>query len=139
VTRRFALVDTRHPAFVRATFADGWHPEERDPTSGEQWIWSKGEATFQLENPHDYPLTIACRFDGWSAQERRLSLVRAGGETRPLLRVGTNRSVMNFPVLGVPPGRSTLVLKTDDPPFFAPGDPRPLGVAVFRFTIAPSR
>jgi hypothetical protein len=31
VTRRFALVDTRHPAFVRAEFADGWHPEKAIP------------------------------------------------------------------------------------------------------------
>lgn len=139
VSRRFALVDTRHPAFVRAEFADGWHPEERDRASGEAWQWSKGEATLRLENPHDYPLTINCRIDGWSAQGRRVSLSRAGGDARPLVRVETRRSEMTLPVLGVPPGPSTLVLRTDEPPFFAPGDLRPLGVAVFRFTIAPSR
>jgi hypothetical protein len=139
VTRRFALVDTRHAAFVRADFRDGWHPDERDPATGEAWQWSKGEATLRLVNPHDYPLSIHCSFDGWSAIERRLSFVRAGGEPRPILRLETNRSVKNLPVLGVPPGETTLVLRTDEPPFFAPGDPRPLGIAVFRFTIAPSR
>jgi hypothetical protein len=139
VTRRFALVDTRHPLFVRADFGDGWHPEEFDPRTGEHWRWSKGEATLRVDNPHDYPLAIRCRLDGWSPQERKISLVRANGEARPILRLGAKRTDATLPVLGVPPGPSTLVLRTNDPPFFAPADPRPLGVSVFRFSIAPQR
>jgi hypothetical protein len=139
ITRRFALVDTRHPAFVRAEFGDGWHPEENDPQSGERWRWSKGEATLRLDNPHDYPLSIRCQLDGWSPRERRISFVRAEGEPRPLLLLGDERTIASLPVLGVPPGISTLVLRTNEPPFFAPDDPRPLGVSVFRFSIAPQR
>jgi hypothetical protein len=139
VTQRFALVDTRHPEFVRADFADGWHPVELDSRSGERWRWSKGEATLRLENPHAYPLAIHCSLDGWSARERRVSFVREGGEPRPILRLGDQRTIATLPVLGVPPGESTLVLKTDEPPHYAPDDPRALGISVFRFTIEPRR
>jgi hypothetical protein len=139
IAGRFALVDTRHPAFVRVEFADGWHPAEMNPQTGERWRWSKGEATLRLDNPHDYPLSIRCTLDGWSPRERRLSFVRAGGESRPILRLGNKRVNALLPVLGVPPGGSTLVLRTSEPPFEAPGDPRPLGVSVFRFTLAPQR
>jgi hypothetical protein len=139
VTRRFALVDTRHPAFVRADFGDAWHPPEIDPKTGERWRWSKGEATLLLDNPHNYPLAIECRLDGWSATPRRISFVREGGEARPILRLADRRVTATLPVLGVPPGKSTLVLKTNEPPFHATGDPRPLGVSVFRFTIAPRK
>jgi hypothetical protein len=139
ISRRFALVDTRHPAFVRAEFGDGWHPAEIDPRTRERWQWSKGEATFRFDNPHDYPLTINCRLDGWSPIERRISFVRQGGEPRPILRLGEKRVTASLPVLGVPPGKSVLVLQTNEPPFTAPGDPRPLGISVFRFTIAPRR
>jgi hypothetical protein len=139
VTPRFALVDTRHPEFVRAEFADGWHLPEVDPRSGERWRWSSGEATLRFDNPHEYPLTVQCRIDGWSPRERRISFVREGGEPRPSLRLGDERATATLPALGVPPGQSTLVLQTDEPPFYAPGDPRPLGVSVFQFTITPQR
>jgi hypothetical protein len=139
VTPRFALVDTRHPEFVRAEFADGWHLPEVDPRSGERWRWSSGEATLRFDNPHEYPLTVQCRIDGWSPRERRISFVREGGEPRPSLRLGDEHATATLPALGVPPGQSTLVLQTDEPPFYAPGDPRPLGVSVFRFTITPQR
>jgi hypothetical protein len=139
VTRRFSLVDTRHPAFVRAEFGDGWHPPESDPKTGEHWRWSKGEATIRLHNPQAYPLTIECKLDGWSARERRISFVQEAGEPRAVLRLGEQRGTVRLPALGVPPGESTLLLQTNEPPFHAPEDPRPLGVSVFRFTIAPRK
>lgn len=139
VTRRFALVDTRHPAFVRVEFGEGWHPPEVDPVTREHWQWSKGEATLRLGNPHDYSLALHCTLDGWSPQERRISLVKEGGEARPVQPLGDQRTLTTFPVLSVPPGESTLVMKTNEPPFHAEGDPRPLGVSVFRFAIAPMR
>ena len=137
LTARYALVDTRHPRYVRVTPREGWHPPERGPGGGEWWQWTAGEATLQLVNPRDVPLAIDTVVDGWSAVPRRLSLVRAGGEERPWIQVRTERAPLRLPVLGVPPGESTLRLRTPEPPFFAPGDPRPLGVAVFRFQVTP--
>jgi hypothetical protein len=139
ITRRFALVDTRHPAFIRAEFGDGWHPPETDPQTREGWRWSKGEASLRLDNPHDYPLAIQCRLDGWSAKPRRISLVREGEEPSSFVMLDDQRGTATLPVLEVPPGKTTLVLKTNEPAFQVPGDPRPLGVSVFRFSIAPRK
>ncbi len=137
LTARFALVDTRHPAFVRATLAEGWHPEEFDPGSGERWAWTQGEARLRFDNPHDYPLSITCTLDGWSAVERTVSLARAGGEERPMAVVREARSKVRLPILGVPPGPSILVLQSPQPPTRTASDPRPLGVAAFNLSITP--
>jgi hypothetical protein len=139
ITRSYALVDTRHPAFVRAEFGEGWHGEEQDAASGEEWRWSQGEATLRLDNSHPYPLTIRCKLDGWSAIERQMFLTRAGGETSVGFSVGKARATSEVPPIEVPPGKSTLVLRSAEPPFYAPGDARPLGVAVFRFSVVPRR
>lgn len=139
VTPRFALVHTRHPAFVRVTPAEGWHPAEHAPGSSERWQWTAGEASLRIENSQGVPLTLACAIDGWSPVERSVSLVPAKTADGPMVRVGTTRDVAKLPAVSVPPGESFLWLRTDRPPYFAPGDPRPLGVSVFRFKVSPSR
>ena len=140
ITPRFALVDTRHRRFVRA-FVDerldrGWHIEERG-AGDERWRWTSGIATLQLENPHDSPLAIDCLLDGWSPVRRFVSLTRLSGEPRPPVPVTMQRTTLRLPVLGIPPGTSTLVLDLDPPAAPAEDDPRPLGLCVFRFTIIP--
>ncbi|MES2697092.1 MAG: hypothetical protein V4773_26745 [Verrucomicrobiota bacterium] len=139
IAGRFALVNTRDPAFVRVTLGEGWHPPETAPGSTEVWQWTAGEATLRLTNPHAYPLGITCTLDGWSPLTRRVALVRAGGEDRPPIQIDQKRVTRTLRVLGVPPGESTLTLKTNEPPFSAEGDPRPLGVAVFRFQVTPKK
>jgi hypothetical protein len=133
------LVDTRHPAFVRVTVEDGngWSPDEYAPGSTERWRWTHGDAALLLDNPHDYPLAIDCTLDGWSVVERTARLVRSGGETRPVVLVRPTRGVVRFPVLGIPPGPTRLLLQSPQPPTIVPGDSRPLGISVFRFTVIP--
>ncbi len=137
ITPRFSLADTRHPAFVRVRLLEGWHPEEFTPGTAERWTWTQGGATFRVENPHDHPLTLTCALDGWSAVQRNVTLGLAGGVTPPAVVVREARGRVLFPALAVPPGTSTLALQSPQAPTRVPGDPRPLGVAVFRFTIAP--
>lgn len=142
VTTRFALVDTRHPWFVRADIDEQrdqyWNAEERART-GESWRWTSGDATIQLENPHDYPLALDATIDGWSPAPREVALVRRNDEAPPSVRVTEQRAPVKFRVLSVPPGRSTLVLETKPPAAPVFGDPRPLGVCVFHLTIAPRK
>lgn len=142
ITPRFALVDTRHHAFVRAFIDEsldrGWHPAEHAAGSGEPWRWTGGDATVQLENPHAHSLAIDCVLEGWSPVERRVSLTRAGGESRPAVRVGEQRGKTALPVLGIPPGGSALMLRSNPPAAPVGQDPRPLGVCVFRLIIRPS-
>lgn len=139
VTPRFALVDTRHPEFVRVDLGTGWHPPEMTPGSTEIFQWTAGEATLRLMNPHAYPLGITCTLDGWSPAPRRVTLTREGGESRPPTAISEKRIERTLRVLGVPPGESTLLLRSDEPPYFAPGDPRPLGTAVFRLRVTPRK
>jgi hypothetical protein len=44
---------------------------------------------------------------------------------------------VKLPVVNVPPGSSTLLLQSPIPPTVVPGDPRPLGISVFRFHVTP--
>jgi hypothetical protein len=139
VSPRVAIVDTRHPEFVRVELGEGWHPEEFIPGQGVRWRWTSGDATLLVDNPHDYPLGINSTIDGWSAIPRSVALVRHGGEPRPAAQIGTSRGMVPLRALGLPPGLSTIVLRLDPPAAPVPGDPRPLGIAVFRLNIRPSR
>lgn len=142
ITPRFALIDTRHPAFVRVELGDGWHPEEFDPKTGQRWRWTRGDATFRVKNPHNAPLAIACAIDGWSPKERAVTLTpaRREADVRPAEAVvHESRGVVKLSALRVPPGESELRLQSITPPIVVPGDPRPLGVAVFRLQVTPSQ
>ena len=137
IAGRFALVDTRHPAFVRVTMRDGWHVEEADPTSGGRWQWTAGSPTLWIDNPHDHPLAIRTNLDGWTPVPREVSLIRAGGEARPFVPVKQTQSNHRLPILGIPPGGSLLELQLRPPAAPVGSDPRPLGICVFRLTIRP--
>ncbi|MBL9212897.1 MAG: hypothetical protein JNL92_20725 [Opitutaceae bacterium] len=138
IAGRFALVDTRHPAFIRVDTGDGWHPEEHAPQGGERWQWTRGRATLRVHNPHAYPLRLECVLDGWSATERQVTLGLDGQAPGPgNMRLGPPRARVTFPPVELPPGTSTLVLDSPEPPARVPGDPRLFGVSVFRLHLTP--
>jgi hypothetical protein len=139
INRRFALVHTKHPEFVRLEPGEGWFDAETLPSDTERWQWTAPNATVRLLNPHPYPLGLTASIDGWSPLARHVSFVRGGGEQRPPVRIAAERAHTKLPVLGVPPGGSVLVLRSDEPPFTAEGDPRPLGVSIFRLRVTPRR
>lgn len=137
ITPRFALLDTRAPTFLRVIPASGWHAPER--AGGEQWQWTKGDATLLIDNPQPHALTLACTLDGWSPVERRVTLQAEGGETRSAVKIGPQRLKVVLPAVVVPPGRSTLVLHSDTPPTTVADDPRMFGVAVVRLSVEATR
>jgi len=164
LTPRFALVDTRHPAFIRARETDGWYDEENDPKSGDRWRWTGGTATVEIDNPHPYPLFVTGTLDGWSPVDRSVTLAgRAADESTEAVTVpepapptstapstlsaltpvrvqmGEERASGRFPAVVLPPGTTSLELRTSEPLFNAPGDPRALGVSVLRLHLAPQR
>jgi hypothetical protein len=139
VTPRFALVDTRHPLFLRVMMTEGWHGTEVAPGQAERWQWTRGDAVLRVENPHRHPLAVACALDAWSPLPRAMALELGGKESPGSRSLGDRRSVIEFPLLEIPPGISALHLKSPQPPTHGPGDPRPLGAAVFRFRVAPQR
>lgn len=131
LTPHYALIDTRRPEFLRACVGNGWHPEERDPGTGGRWQWTRGDATVQIENPHAHPLTVAVSLDGWSWGERDLVFVSAAGVATPAQRVGGQRAITRFGSVAIPPGNSTLTLRSAQPATVPPGEVRALGVCVF--------
>ena len=139
ITPRFALVDTRHPAFVRGQLREGWHAEEFEPRGGERWRWTKAEARIEIENPHPHPLTLEFTLEGWSPVERAITLRREGGDNSvpSPAKVREQREKISLPAIVVPPGKSTLLLQCSPPPAAVPGDARLLGIAVFRLHVTP--
>ena len=138
ITPRFALVDTRTPTFVRVRPGTGWHAPERG-AGGEQWQWTKGTATLLVDNPQPHALTLTCTLEGWSPASHGVTLQREGGDAPPFVAISRELGTLTLPVVTVPPGRSTLLLRSDQPPARVAGDPREFGIAVFRLRVAAQR
>lgn len=141
ITSRFALVDTRHPAFVRALPTEGWHQEESVPSARDYWRWTTEKAVIEVDNPHPYPLRVEPTLDGWSPLPRTVALTNDGValavEPGATLAVRKERESGRLAPVVIPPGKSTLQLRTPEPLYQTPDDPRPLGTAVFRLTLEP--
>jgi hypothetical protein len=138
ITPRYALVDTRHPGFLRVSPKDGWYPEESAGRSVERWQWTKGDATLQVENPHPYALELSCTIDGWSPVPLVISMSGESSAAEVDTEVSVSRGVRQFKPISVPPGKSLLKLKLSRPPTAVSGDPRLLGVSVFCFSVTPA-
>ena len=131
IAARYALVDTRHPAFMRMSVKEGWHPEENVGAAG-RWQWTMGDATLRLENPQSYPLKLALAIDGWGPVPTALVLLGPTQSEPGEREMGVRRGLVNFQPVTIPPGSSLVTLKLSRLPVQVPGDPRPLGVCVFR-------
>ena len=68
---------------------------------------------------------------------RPVTLSREGGPAAGTSTLGPQRSRVALGAVEIPPGESTLVLDSPLPPSRVPGDPRPLGVSVFRLHLTP--
>ncbi|MSU65739.1 MAG: hypothetical protein EXS38_06495 [Opitutus sp.] len=137
ITPRFALVNTRAEHYVRVTPGEGWHVEEMLPKDTQRWQWTSGDAQLNIDNPHDQPVTLTCRLDGHSFGERDVVLELDGGPVAPpSVHLGAERRFSRFAPIVVPPGRSTLRLRSIQPGGQAgPGDPRLLAICVFGLEI----
>lgn len=138
ITPHFGLVNTRAPGHLRSEIGAGWHLEERAPGTEERWRWTETEATIVVDNPHPRPLKLVGTVDGRSLGERDISLTPQGAvSTAPAVRMNDSRAQTTFAPFTIPPGRSTLVLRSRQPAAAsAPGDPRALAVCVFRLELA---
>jgi hypothetical protein len=92
-----------------------------------------------LENPHPYPLSVRLVLDGRGFGERDIAIGIAGSPLGPLVHIGAQREKMVLGSLRIPPGRSTIVLHSKQPPGQSAGDPRTLSLCVFSLTISSSK
>jgi hypothetical protein len=131
----YAVVDTRHRHFLRATFGAGWHEEERLRQPPAAWRWSRGDAALRVENPHPYPLWTGFLVDASSLVERDLQLW-ANGRRLGVERIGPRRQVVAAAPFELRPGVTDLELRSSVPPTSpGGGERRLLGISVFRVVL----
>jgi hypothetical protein len=135
ISERFALVNARSPNFVRVTPGAGWHAEEVLPGTTVRWQWTDTEARLEVENPHDTPRRLTARIDGLGFGSRRVTLARSDEPAARAVELGSVRTRTTLPPVVVPPGRSTLMLRSSPPASAPPGEIRRLAVCVFRIEL----
>lgn len=136
INRRFSLASNRSPFFLRARLGDGWHGAEllRGPQA-QLWSWSKGDATLELENPQDHPLSVELVFSARSLLEREVQ-VWVREQQIATLRIGTELAPMRVPVFTVPPGKTIVRWLSDLPPTLpSMSDARLLGFALYTMVV----
>jgi hypothetical protein len=131
IAPQMAVVDTRHPAFLRGEFGRGWHAEEYSAQPFARWRWTQGDAEVRVTNPHRAPRSVVVTIDGWSLGDRDLVVVGADGGATPAQRLDGQRGPTRFAPVTVPPGESTLTLRSLSPPVVPPGETRAVSVCVF--------
>lgn len=139
---RYVLLDTRAPAYLAVTLGEGWQDEEAagDPRRPgvDRWQWAGQRATIRVENPGRGPVRVVPTLDGRALGERNVTITVEGGPEVSAVRLDGERRRTLFPALTVPPGGSTLVLRSIEPAGRAGSDPRPLAVCVYQLELATS-
>lgn len=136
INRRFSLIRTAGPNFVRAALGEGWYGIER--LRGRQttlWNWTKGDAALELENPQDHPLKVVLHFMARSLVHRDMQIWVGGIQLRTV-RLDTELNPVRVPTIYIPPGKVTVWLRSSLPPTRASAhDERLLGFAAYGIVV----
>jgi hypothetical protein len=136
INRRFSLIRTSSPSFVRASLGEGWYGTEL--LRGRQtqlWNWTKGDAALELENPQDHPLKVVLHFMARSLIPRDMQIWVGGIQLRTV-RVDTELNPVRVPTIYIPPGKVTVWLRSSLPPTRASAhDQRLLGFAAYSIVV----
>ncbi len=125
------LADTRNPDFFRAELGDGWHELEKPPRAAMQWRWTKGDATVRVINPQSHAIRARVHVDARSLAPREVQLWSSAKQVGAV-QIGTTRAIVDLGEVELPPGESTLVVRSSTPPAPAGGgDARLLGWAAY--------
>jgi hypothetical protein len=134
--RRYSLVRTGSPFWMRASLGEGWYGTEL--LRGRQtmlWNWTKGDATLELENLTTEPLKVVLHFDARSVVPRDIQ-VWIGGTKLRTVQVGKELRPVRVPAVLIPPGKVTLSLRSSLPPVRAnEHDERLLGFAAYSIIV----
>jgi hypothetical protein len=135
VNPSFTLADTRSPLFVRAELDEGWHEPEHLVRRPIHWIWSRGNASVKLTNPHDHPVRATLEFHLRSRSFRDIQFWIEGEchlrqELTPKMDAYVLRGVL------LRPGKTLVDLRSSTPVDLPqPEDTRPLGFALSRLEV----
>jgi len=135
VGQHFTLNRVGAKDFVRILAGRGWHDIEGHAAN--RWVWSDGEGTLYLENPHPYPVRLEGSLLVRACSERMLS-IELDFDYLNVVKVGPTPRTRVIPPFDLPPGRSTFVLRTTDPRLNLPnGEPRKLGICLYKLELRP--
>jgi len=126
----FSLANTKSPYFVRVSLGAGWHEPEHIPHTSIHWIWSRGDSSIQILNPHTTPLRISLQFRLRSKQARDIRFWIQDTQIGEVTLGNEIRSIEIQDVV-IKPGVNQIELRSSLPPS-APNrdDSRPLGFAL---------
>ena len=135
--RRYSLVRTGSPYWLRAELGEGWYGTEL--LRGRQtqlWNWTKGDATLELVNPQDHPLKVVLHFTARSLVARDIQ-IWVGGVPLRTMHLDTELKPVRVPPIYIPPGKVTVWLRSNVPPTRASArDERLLGFAAYSIVVA---
>ena len=136
IGRRYSLVRTNGPYWLRASLGEGWYGTEL--LRGRQtmlWNWSKGDAALELFNPQDRPLKVVLHFQARSLVRRDIQ-VWVGGIQLRTVYLDTELKPVRVPAIFIPPGKVTVWLRSSRPPTRASArDDRMLGFAAYSIVV----
>jgi hypothetical protein len=131
INATYSLANTHSRCFVRVELEDGWYEPEHLQRTAIHWIWSRGDASVRILNPHPWPLRGALEFHLRSLHLRNLDL-RLGDEPIASMSIGADIRSFTVPEVVLVPGNNRLELRSSIPAELAsPKDSRPLGFALF--------
>ncbi len=136
IGRRFSLVRTTSPYWLRASLGAGWYGTELlRGRQAQWWNWTKGDASLELMNPQNHPLKVVLHFMARSLINRDLQVWVDGRQLRNV-RVGTELNPVRVRAIYIPPGKVTVWLRSSLPPTHASErDERLLGFAAYSIVV----
>lgn len=109
-------------------FSSNWYGPER--IGKNYWLWTQGDGTVALINPHDRPVRARLKF-GLSASSDRGFTFALNGDTKWQATTGRDQNLsVNLNDLILQPGSNTLSFLTDRDAIVLPPDPRKLAFRV---------
>jgi hypothetical protein len=138
VNPQFHAVRVAAPGRVDLAFGAGWHEQER--IGANRWRWSNGPAVITVMNPSAQPVVVTLSLRVRSLQRCRLQLEQGDARLGPERSLNGSQQQLEYRAVVLPPGASSLILRTDEPAGRAGGDdPRPLAVALYGLTAQAER
>jgi hypothetical protein len=123
-----SLNSTRSPYFLRPELGEGWYDLEQQPVSFRRWRWMQATAVIKIDNPQPGPLRTRWRIFGIESLGPRDVEFWAEGKKLQSVRVNQRRAGVLLQETMIPPGHSTIELRTPQPLKAAGGgDTRLLG------------
>jgi hypothetical protein len=135
INSNYSLANVTSPYFLRATLGEGWHdPERLRRPRTIHWVWSKGNATLEISNPHATALKAALHFELRSARQRDLSFWFKEQKLAEI-DLGKEMKTVDITEITLLPGKNTIELRSKIPAVVPDqNDCRPLGFALYEFS-----